>query len=231
MALIRDFGTQLILAVATAIVFAAGFLVGQATAAPRWAAHPVTPSVFESAAPQLHTLGAGDGQPSEAPTGRIGRVTPTQVSGASSPAASSVGPSPVAAGEQPTAMDPGSGSAAASVPGETVGPSPVLVGKTLPEMDAGSRVIGLSSWYCRPGRSICTRGYPASGPYAAAGPALRVGAWRGRWVTVTAAGTTIRVRLVDWCACSGGKVIDLYASQFAKLAPLSRGVVSVRVTW
>jgi rare lipoprotein A (peptidoglycan hydrolase) len=36
---------------------------------------------------------------------------------------------------------------------------------------------------------------------------------------------------VDWCACGGGRVIDLYSSAFEKLAPLSRGVVAVEVSW
>lgn len=97
--------------------------------------------------------------------------------------------------------------------------------------DTGTSVTGLASWFCRPGVSRCTRGYPASGAFAAAGPALRVGDWRGRIVTVRSGGRSIRVRLTDWCACGGGKVIDLYASQFQKLAPLSRGIIRVSVTW
>jgi rare lipoprotein A (peptidoglycan hydrolase) len=93
-------------------------------------------------------------------------------------------------------------------------------------------VTGNATWYCQPGRSACTRGYPASGPYAAAGPALRVGNWRGRWVTVRANGRAIRVRLVDACQCGNGRrLIDLYGSQFARLAPLGRGVLRVSVTW
>lgn len=87
-------------------------------------------------------------------------------------------------------------------------------------------VAGTASWYCKPGRSVCTAGYAASGPYAAAGPALRVGNWRGRWVKVNG----IRLRLIDFCACPR-RVIDVYGSQFAKLAPLSRGVIPVEVRW
>ena len=70
--------------------------------------------------------------------------------------------------------------------------------------------------------------------YAAAGPALRVGAWRGRWVTVTANGRSVRARLVDWCLCtgSGGRIIDLYSSVVVKLGlSLSRGVYRVTVSW
>lgn len=96
---------------------------------------------------------------------------------------------------------------------------------------AANSVSGLASWFCKPPTSVCTRGYPASGAYAAAGPALRVGAWRGRTVTVIAGARAVRLKLIDWCLCTGGKVIDLYASQFSRLAPLSRGVISVRVAW
>jgi len=67
---------------------------------------------------------------------------------------------------------------------------------------------------------------------AAAGPALRKALgkhWRGKWVTVTTKGHSIRVRLTDWCACGHGRVIDLDDTSFKKLAPLSRGVLSIRV--
>ena len=67
--------------------------------------------------------------------------------------------------------------------------------------------------------------------YAAAGPALRVGDWRGRTVTVTAGGRSVRVTLIDWCACPDGRLIDLYAGAFSRLAPLSRGVVRVTAAW
>lgn len=93
-------------------------------------------------------------------------------------------------------------------------------------------IAGVASWYCTPGgRSACTAGYPAAGAFAAAGPALRVGDWRGRHVTVCAASGCIDVRLVDWCACPDGRLVDLYASAFAQLAPLSRGLVRVEVSW
>jgi hypothetical protein len=89
--------------------------------------------------------------------------------------------------------------------------------------------MGTASWYCG-GRSACTRGYPG-GLYAAAGPALRVGDWRGRSVLVSAAGRRVAVRLIDWCACPGGRVLDLYRDAFSRLADPSRGLVRVRVTW
>jgi hypothetical protein len=104
-------------------------------------------------------------------------------------------------------------------------------GPLQPTASMGGTIAGLATWYCLPGRSACTRNHPASGMYAAAGPALRVGDWRDRWVTVTSGGRSVTVQLVDWCACSGVRVIDLYASAMSQLAPLSRGVVAVEVSW
>lgn len=91
-------------------------------------------------------------------------------------------------------------------------------------------VAGVASWYCEPGRSRCTRGWPADCLCAAAGPALRVGEWRGRLVTVTAGDRSVTVRLVDWCACPQ-RLVDLYAAAFRQLAPLSRGLVRVEASW
>jgi hypothetical protein len=90
---------------------------------------------------------------------------------------------------------------------------------------------GTASWYCLPGRSACTAGYPSGGLYAAAGPALRRGDWRGSFVTVELAdgSAAVTVQLIDVCACPGGRVVDLYAGAFSRLAPLSAGVVRVRV--
>lgn len=91
-------------------------------------------------------------------------------------------------------------------------------------------VRGTSSWYCGHG-SPCTRGYP-DGLYAAAGPALRVGDWRGRRVLVSANGRSVWVRLIDTCQCYGTRVIDAYAKVWAALGvPISRGIVKVSVTW
>ena len=93
-----------------------------------------------------------------------------------------------------------------------------------------TRRTGVASWYCWPGRSVCSRGWPWSGAYAAAGPALRVGNWRGRLVTVCHRTLCTRARLVDWCACPG-RLVDLYGSVFGRLAPLSRGLIRVEVSW
>ena len=86
---------------------------------------------------------------------------------------------------------------------------------------AGHSTRGLASWFRSP------RGV------SAAGPALRTAlgpGWRGRQVSVCAGPACITVVLGDWCACSR-RVIDLDDNQFARLAPLSRGVVEVSVRW
>ena len=88
----------------------------------------------------------------------------------------------------------------------------------------------VASWYCKPGVSACHYQY-SGGMYAAAGPALRVGDWRGRTVTVCGSGNCVNVKLMDWCACGSGRVIDLYSDAFSRLAPLSSGTLSVRVSW
>lgn len=100
-----------------------------------------------------------------------------------------------------------------------------------PQRAIGRRVVGAVSWYCKPGRSACTRGYSAAGAYAAAGPRIRqlLGpAWRGRRVVVTSGGRSVVVTLVDWCAC-GGRLLDLYAGAFDDLAPLGSGLIRVAV--
>jgi rare lipoprotein A (peptidoglycan hydrolase) len=102
-------------------------------------------------------------------------------------------------------------------------PRVVTVGHAAPV-----RAGGVASWYCGHG-SACAAGYPG-GLYAAAGPALRVGRWRGRKVVVHAGGRQVQVTLIDWCACPR-RVVDLYADAFDDLAPLGRGVLKVTVTW
>lgn len=87
---------------------------------------------------------------------------------------------------------------------------------------------GVASWYCLTGRSACTAGHP-SGLFAAAGAPLREQRpdWRGSTVRVTYGGRSVRVTLIDWCACPDRRAIDLYADAFAFLAPLSRGLLDV----
>jgi hypothetical protein len=80
-------------------------------------------------------------------------------------------------------------------------------------------ISGTATWY-------------ATGPgagHAAAGPALRTGDWRGRHVTVCAT-RCVPVVLDDFCQCYGTRVIDLATSDFARLAPLSQGIVTVTVS-
>jgi hypothetical protein len=88
---------------------------------------------------------------------------------------------------------------------------------------------GRAAWYCNNG-SGCPAGY-SGGLYAAAGAALRVGNWRGRVVTVCGNGNCINVKLVDWCACGGARIIDLFGAAYGRLAPLSTGTLAVKVSW
>jgi rare lipoprotein A (peptidoglycan hydrolase) len=95
----------------------------------------------------------------------------------------------------------------------------------------GRHASGAATWYCKTGVSACRAGYPG-GLYAAAGPGLRIGSWRGRAVRVCGNGNCVSVRLIDWCACGGGAhLIDLYGDAFVRLAPLSAGAVHVTVSW
>jgi rare lipoprotein A (peptidoglycan hydrolase) len=41
----------------------------------------------------------------------------------------------------------------------------------------------------------------------------------------------VTVQLIDWCACKGERVIDLYGDAFRRLAPLGTGVIKVKVSW
>ena len=101
-------------------------------------------------------------------------------------------------------------------------PNPKAIALTVGPRTAHS-ISGLASWYCRAGSSICTASHPdvrGFDAYAAAGPRLRaaLGAdWRGRIVYVDG----IRVKLIDWCKCTGGstgveKLLDLYYDVFAR---------------
>jgi len=126
----------------------------------------------------------------------------------------------------------------------TSNPKPVSVGKAVQKASVsvfhftGRSVRGTATWYCKAGRSICMFKYPDRGGvndyYAAAGPALRVGAWRGRVVHVCGRSACINVKLVDWCACHKGyaneRVIDLYWDAFNAVSPGSGGE-TVRITW
>ena len=108
-------------------------------------------------------------------------------------------------------------------------PTPKPKPKATPPPRPTHSVNGRAAWYCQNG-SGCPAGY-SGGLYAAAGPALRVGDWRGRTVSVCGAGNCVNVTLVDWCACGGSRVIDLFSDAYRRVAPLSSGTVAVRVTW
>ena len=99
-----------------------------------------------------------------------------------------------------------------------------------PAVGSANQVSGAASWYCQPGISACHFQY-SGGLYAAAGPALRVGDWRGRAVRVCGGGGCVTVRLIDWCQCYGTRVIDLYSDAFRQIAPLSSGTTHVTVSW
>lgn len=85
---------------------------------------------------------------------------------------------------------------------------------------AGARLVhGTASWY--------------DGATAAAGPALRVGHWRGSRVRVCSGSRCVVVVLGDWCQCywktPAERVIDLPRWAFARLADPGRGLVTVTV--
>ena len=116
------------------------------------------------------------------------------------------------------------------IPRPTRRPSSRSVSSPPPNLDHS--VAGIATWFCVPGVSACTAGYPASGMYAAAGPGLRIGHWQGRSVLVCGNGHCITVRLIDWCQCgNGAHLIDLYGAAFRRLAPTSAGIVHVTVRW
>ena len=109
---------------------------------------------------------------------------------------------------------------------------PKEVAPTRQAVPKSSILKGTATWYCVQGVSRCTRGY-SGGMYAAAGSEVRNALgpkWRGKYVTVSSGGNAVRVKLIDWCACKGARVIDLYGDAFRRLAPLSRGVITVKIS-
>lgn len=115
---------------------------------------------------------------------------------------------------------------AAVVGGWVPKPPPIVRSR----IGSSHRVVGRASWFCRPGVSSCTSGYPG-GLYAAAGSEIRIGNWRGRLVNVCSGGRCVIVRLIDWCACGGPRVIDLYSDAFKRIGSLSQGTLPVTVRW
>lgn len=103
------------------------------------------------------------------------------------------------------------------VPPSVPSPSPRVAGPTTHPRPG---ISGTATWYSyRPGE-------------AAAGPSLRAflgRSWRGRNVTVRSGSRSVTVRLTDWCACPGGRVIDLDRGSFGILSDPSRGILPVQV--
>lgn len=132
-------------------------------------------------------------------------------------------PTPIAmtaASSSPSAL---AESAAASAPEQSRAPLirlPTAAPVPTPRPTSKPRgIVGTASWYDGPTGQ------------AAAGPRLRafLGVhWRGQRVTVCAM-RCIRVTLSDWCAC-GRRIIDLDDRAFRQLAPLSKGLVTVKVS-
>jgi hypothetical protein len=92
------------------------------------------------------------------------------------------------------------------------------------------RVGGIATWYCKAGVSSCHYAH-SGGLYAAAGAEIRKGDWRGRQVRVCSGGACIWVTLIDWCACAGNRIIDLYSDAYRRLDSLSSGTMKVTVGW
>ena len=83
-------------------------------------------------------------------------------------------------------------------------------------------LIGTATWY----------GTGPGAGHAAAGPELRRAlgpGWRGTTVQVCANGRCLTTVIDDWCACPN-RLIDLADEDFARLAPLSAGVLRVTVS-
>lgn len=149
--------------------------------------------------------------PSLTPTNAIGLSLPSPA-----PAIADFGAGAPSFGPRPTPAQPNTSKTVVKAP-----PRPHLTGK---------HASGSATWYCKTGVSVCHHSYPG-GMYAAAGPELRVGAWRGRTVQVCGGGHCIYVKLIDWCACGGSHIIDLYSDAFRQLAPLNAGALRVTVRW
>ena len=131
--------------------------------------------------------------------------------------------------EQGSSLPAAPGRAAAPLPPglpslPRIGTGPASAGDAPDPIPSGAPIRGRASWY------------PASGRIAAAGPALRRAlgpGWRGSVVMVSAGGRSVVVRLTDWCQCYRGtdreRLVDLGSEAFAELAPLSAGLVRVRI--
>lgn len=123
------------------------------------------------------------------------------------------------AGRPSLILDPAAPTEPATPPGDVAPDGELVVSDSQKHSDSASisnRLSGLASYYdWHPGEAA------ACAPFRAALPD-----WRGRTVWVSG----IAVRVTDFCPQTG-RVIDLDAGTFARLAPLSQGLVSVTVSW
>lgn len=114
-------------------------------------------------------------------------------------------------------------------PAEAVGVVPEPTGEIGTALVGPPGVVAKATWYCLPGVSRCTAGWGSSCLCAAISPDLS-GRFRvGSVITVTRGSHRIRVRIVD-CDCAARQGIDLYAAAFRRLAGLSVGEITVRLS-
>lgn len=110
--------------------------------------------------------------------------------------------------------------------------------KPTPKPSSGHYYVGTATWYCLPGVSRCSRGFPASGYYAAIKrPLLGHRGQRARVCLVSSPGRCVTVRVID-CNCGPSpNLIDMYASALKVLVGTGRdgrprrGGATVRLTW
>lgn len=203
----------LIVVVAIGMALCLGFLAGQASAASRSAAQTTS-----HAGIQRLTLWR-ESRLSELPTGTpLDPVVAQHCESTGSPEVGGCNPSHGANGGVPSHW-------------------PTLQEVRLPRPRPS--IEGTATWYCRAGISRCHFRYPDTlrhDLYAAAGPDLRAAIgpdWRGKTVrtcSVKDPNVCVAVRLIDWCACGGDHVIDLYWDAFAFLADRA-SVNPATVSW
>lgn len=123
------------------------------------------------------------------------------------------------------------GSDTAGLPGAPLGSwddSPRAVqGPVEPAADtaAAPQYRGTATWYCST-VATCTRGHHP-GEFIAAIDRKDSPFRIGDRVTVRAFGRAVTVRVVDTCACSGSRLIDLSRAAFRRLANPGLGVIPV----
>jgi hypothetical protein len=99
-------------------------------------------------------------------------------------------------------------------------------GGSLVSLAAGVPLQGTATWYCG-GGSPCTAGYDPLDSIAAIDPST--GIRKGAVLRVTSGGRSVRVTVVDVCACGGRRIIDLSRLAFSRLADPSVGVIPVTI--